>query len=75
MLIQGPLSEELVFRSCMLATIQFGSRVVSKTRMIFTTPLYFGIAHLHHVLEAYAQGGKTPTALRRAYLTSCTWCS
>lgn len=67
------MSEELVFRSCMLATIQFGSRVVSKTRMIFTTPLYFGIAHLHHVLEAYAQGGKTPTALRRAYLTSCMW--
>lgn len=67
------MSEELVFRSCMLATIQFGSRVVSKTRMIFTTPLYFGIAHLHHVLEAYAQGGKTPTALRRASLTSCMW--
>lgn len=69
--VVAPATEELVFRSCMLATIRFSGVPVSKRTMIFTTPLYFGLAHLHHGFDVYRQGGKTVEALRRASLSAC----
>jgi prenyl protein peptidase len=47
----GPLTEELVFRACILA-IHLASHV-SRFTLIYVTPLYFGIAHLHHAYENY----------------------
>ncbi len=44
----SPLTEELVFRSCML-TLVFP--VFSSNDLICIMPLFFGIAHLHHILE------------------------
>lgn len=61
------MTEELVFRSCMLATAKFGGHA-STAVLIFTTPLYFGIAHLHHAWEHYRRGGRTKQARKAALL-------
>lgn len=45
----GPITEEFVFRSGILA-LHLASNISSKY-MIFVTPLYFGVAHLHHAYE------------------------
>lgn len=66
--VVGPTTEELVFRSCMLATLQFGGANLSRMTAILTTPLYFGLAHLHHAYELYRHD-KTPKALQRACLS------
>ncbi|WFD31231.1 CAAX prenyl protease [Malassezia sp. CBS 17886] len=39
----GPVSEELVFRSCTLATLQYGGDVKASGTLIFASPLFFGI--------------------------------
>lgn len=59
-----------MFRSCMLATVQFGGKPVSRAFLIFSTPLYFGLAHLHHAREGYIQAGRTRQAWQRATLTA-----
>ncbi|XP_064407757.1 CAAX prenyl protease 2 [Latimeria chalumnae] len=46
--VVAPLTEELVFRACMLPML------VPCTGLgpaIFTCPLFFGVAHFHHVIE------------------------
>lgn len=47
--LQGPLSEELVWRSC-IVPLHVLARFSGK-KIVFLTPLYFGIAHLHHLYE------------------------
>ncbi|KAJ4369892.1 CAAX prenyl protease [Neocucurbitaria cava] len=47
--IVGPVSEELVWRSCIVPLHVLAH--FSGTQIIFLTPLYFGIAHLHHLYE------------------------
>ncbi|OAL01874.1 Abi-domain-containing protein [Phaeosphaeriaceae sp. SRC1lsM3a] len=47
--IVGPVSEELVWRSCIVPLHVLGH--YSGTQIVFLTPLYFGIAHLHHLYE------------------------
>jgi prenyl protein peptidase len=49
----GPLSEELVFRSAILALFLSSSSGLSLTQLVFLTPLYFGVAHVHHAVELY----------------------
>ena len=49
--IVGPFSEEFVFRSCMIP-IFINNFSFSQT--CYLTPLYFGIAHLHHIIEGIA---------------------
>jgi len=67
--IIGPVTEELVFRSCIIATAAtLAPR--SKAYLIFVTPLYFGIAHAHHAYEAYNNGGRTRRALQNGILVS-----
>ncbi|XP_075044827.1 CAAX prenyl protease 2 isoform X2 [Mixophyes fleayi] len=44
----APLTEELVFRACMLPMLV---PCTSPGIAIFTCPLFFGIAHFHHVIE------------------------
>ncbi|CAD0093864.1 unnamed protein product, partial [Aureobasidium vineae] len=48
-LVVGPVSEELVFRS--LAISLFLLAQTSARRITFTSPLIFGVAHVHHLHE------------------------
>jgi len=70
-LTQGPLTEELVFRSTILSVSILGG--LSTRSLIFGTPLWFGLAHAHHALDQWKKGGKTREAAIRAVLTSCEW--
>ncbi|KAM0745590.1 Abi-domain-containing protein [Meredithblackwellia eburnea MCA 4105] len=64
--IIGPLTEELVFRSCIIA-ISHQARF-SVSSIIFLSPIYFGFAHIHHAWEVYIAGGKTKDALVKGVL-------
>lgn len=46
---KGPITEELVFRS-LIVPLHIMAQT-SLTKLIFVTPLYFGIAHIHHCYE------------------------
>lgn len=46
---QGPITEEIIFRS-LITPLHLLSRL-SPAKTIFLTPLYFGIAHIHHYYE------------------------
>lgn len=46
--IIGPLTEEYIFRACML---QLLIDKLTFKQLIFLTPLYFGMAHFHHAIE------------------------
>ncbi|KAK4550556.1 hypothetical protein LTR36_000135 [Oleoguttula mirabilis] len=48
-LVIAPASEELVFRSLTMSIYLLAK--VDPTRMVFITPLIFGLAHLHHLVE------------------------
>lgn len=54
-LIIAPIAEEVVFRGCIVPLLvpHFGS-----TAAIFLAPLFFGLAHLHHLLA-----GQSPVAV------------
>ncbi|CAO2648543.1 Nn.00g078100.m01.CDS01 [Neocucurbitaria sp. VM-36] len=47
--VVGPVSEELVWRSCIIPLHVLAH--FSGKQIVFLTPLYFGIAHLHHLYE------------------------
>jgi prenyl protein peptidase len=47
--MQGPVSEELVWRSCIVPLHVLGH--FSGKQIVYLTPLYFGIAHVHHLYE------------------------
>ncbi|KAK7468376.1 CAAX prenyl protease [Stygiomarasmius scandens] len=71
--IIAPITEELVFRSCILSTYLFAfssTPSLTSTKIIFLSPLHFGLAHLHHAWEAYNRFGRTRAALKRAVLQS-----
>ncbi|XP_026873002.1 CAAX prenyl protease 2 [Electrophorus electricus] len=46
--VVAPFTEELVFRACMLPMLV---PCAGPSRAIFTCPLFFGVAHFHHVIE------------------------
>ncbi|KAF3925830.1 hypothetical protein ABW20_dc0102880 [Dactylellina cionopaga] len=48
--IVGPITEELTFRSHIIA-LHLSVPDPRLTTLVFLTPLYFGIAHLHHFYE------------------------
>ncbi|KAI0004989.1 hypothetical protein BJV74DRAFT_806218 [Russula compacta] len=62
--IAGPISEELVWRSCIACAYRLAG--ASNTFLIFFTPVSFGAAHFHHVWETYNMHGRTRQALRHA---------
>lgn len=69
--VVGPATEEVIWRSCILSVSAFSDpRSLSARRgwLIFGTPLYFGLAHLHHAREVYILRGKTQEAARFACL-------
>ena len=53
-----------MFRSTILAASLLGG--LSTRALVFGTPLWFGIAHAHHALEVWRQGGKTTQAAIQA---------
>ncbi|KAK5131341.1 hypothetical protein LTR08_001007 [Meristemomyces frigidus] len=48
-LVIAPASEELVFRSLTISAYLLAK--VDPTRIVFITPLIFGLAHIHHLVE------------------------
>lgn len=46
---QGPITEEILFRSSIIP-LHLLARI-SPSRIIMITPLYFGVAHVHHFYE------------------------
>lgn len=60
-LLLAPITEELLFRSLLLANDQN-----STNHKIFITPLYFAAAHLHHAIKHY----RTHRNLKNALLAS-----
>ncbi|KAM0787853.1 hypothetical protein ACM66B_003906 [Microbotryomycetes sp. NB124-2] len=64
--VWGPLTEEVLFRSCIITLSALAG--VSRPKLVFLTPLYFGLAHAHHAYEAYVQGDKTARALKLSLL-------
>ncbi|XP_006808549.1 CAAX prenyl protease 2 [Neolamprologus brichardi] len=46
--VVAPLTEELVFRACMLPMLV---PCAGPSTAIITCPLFFGVAHFHHVIE------------------------
>ncbi|KAJ7615516.1 hypothetical protein FB45DRAFT_935875 [Roridomyces roridus] len=64
--VWGPLTEEIVFRGCVLAVYAMSG--VSRGKMIAFAPLAFGLAHFHHARETYNRLGKNKDALKRALL-------
>lgn len=59
--VLGPVTEELVFRSCMVPMLVHAG--ISYPVIIFVSPLIFGLAHVHHALEFIRQGRSIASAL------------
>ncbi|KAF2207015.1 hypothetical protein CERZMDRAFT_51975 [Cercospora zeae-maydis SCOH1-5] len=55
--VVAPWAEEWVFRSLVISLYLLAK--VSPTRIIFTTPLIFGAAHVHHLIE-FVRNGTAP---------------
>lgn len=75
---QGPITEEIIFRS-LITPLHLLSRL-SPTKTVFLTPLYFGIAHIHHYYEyklTHPREETLPALLRSlfqfAYTTLFGW--
>jgi prenyl protein peptidase len=47
--IAGPVTEEILFRSVLIPLHLLAK--ISAAKIVFLTPLYFGIAHVHHYYE------------------------
>lgn len=58
--IAGPLTEELVFRACVLAP--FLTAQVGRLSVLFLCPVFFALAHTHHAYEHYVAHGRTRQA-------------
>ncbi|KAF9915146.1 hypothetical protein BX616_006816 [Lobosporangium transversale] len=66
--IVGPISEEHVFRACMVAIAACSGASVNA--MVFGLSLVFGIAHLHHAYESYVKNGRTRQALVQSIMVA-----
>ncbi|KAL8734272.1 MAG: hypothetical protein Q9181_003263 [Wetmoreana brouardii] len=58
--VAGPVSEEILFRSLLVPLHLLTT--LSPTRVVLLTPLYFGIAHIHHFYEFVLTHPHTPLA-------------
>lgn len=73
-IIVGPLTEELLFRSCSIPLLLASS--TSFSQMIFLSPLIFGLAHVHHFYEfrlTHPQAPMLAALLRSVFQLSYTW--
>ena len=68
--IAGPITEELLFRSVILPIHLLSPLATSPKKLVFLTPLYFGIAHVHHFYEfrlSHPDTPLTPALLRTLF--------
>ncbi|XP_048021272.1 CAAX prenyl protease 2 isoform X1 [Megalobrama amblycephala] len=54
--VVAPLTEEFVFRACMIPMLV---PCIGPTAAIFISPLFFGVAHFHHIIEQLHFGQDT----------------
>ena len=68
----APLAEEVVFRACLLPPLlACGGGTLSPAVASWIAPLFFGVAHLHHLHEQYKRvppGHMSRAILRRIFL-------
>ncbi|ORX73090.1 hypothetical protein DL89DRAFT_290852 [Linderina pennispora] len=74
--IVGPITEELVFRSAVLAL--WTAADIDTNRRVFLSPLIFGVAHVHHAITSYRSGSPLSavalsTCFQFAYTTLFGW--
>ncbi|KAL1409611.1 CAAX prenyl protease [Vanrija albida] len=55
--VVGPVSEELLFRSAILAVSLLG--LLPASYLVFGSPLWFGFAHVHHAIQTYRASERT----------------
>jgi len=60
-LVVGPVTEEIVFRACMCPVLLAGG--FSPTTTIVFVPFFFGIAHLHHIMQHLNTGAQLTQAI------------
>lgn len=65
-LVVAPLAEEWTFRACMLPLLL---QCFTPTTAIFVCPLFFGVAHFHHVVDRVKAGMN----LKHALFISCKY--
>lgn len=68
--VAGPITEELLFRSTILPIHLLSPLGESPKKLVFLTPLYFGIAHVHHFYEfrlSHPDTPLTPALLRTVF--------
>ncbi|KAM5452071.1 CAAX prenyl protease [Microsporum audouinii] len=66
--VAGPVTEEITFRS--IITVIHLMAKMSPVRIVFLTPLYFGIAHVNHFYEtklAQPNAALTPVLIRSLF--------
>lgn len=56
--VAGPITEEIIFRSTLIPLHLLAK--ISPSKIVFLTPLYFGIAHVHHFYEFTLTHPHTP---------------
>uniref|UniRef100_A0A3Q2ZZS6 CAAX prenyl protease 2 n=1 Tax=Kryptolebias marmoratus TaxID=37003 RepID=A0A3Q2ZZS6_KRYMA len=71
--VVAPLTEELVFRACMLPMLV---PCAGPSTAIFTCPLFFGVAHFHHIIELlrFRQGTLSGILLSAGHLMGPVLC-
>ncbi|KAH9813317.1 hypothetical protein DFH28DRAFT_930058 [Melampsora americana] len=71
-LIIGPITEEIVFRACIISTYLLINPNLrpSFSQIIFLSPLWFGAAHIHSIRETYISNGRTREAFLKGLLIS-----
>lgn len=76
--VAGPVTEEVIFRSVIIPLHLLAG--ISPSKIVFLTPLYFGIAHVHHLYEFKLTHSHTPwlpailrSALQFGYTTLFGW--
>lgn len=58
--IAGPVTEEILFRSVLVPLHLLAG--IEPIKIVFLTPLYFGIAHVHHFYEYTLTHPRTPVS-------------
>lgn len=58
--IVAPLSEEFTFRACMLPLLL---QTFKPSTAVLITPLFFGVAHFHHMAERLRAGMEKKTVI------------
>ncbi|KAJ2503330.1 CAAX prenyl protease [Coemansia sp. RSA 1972] len=75
--VVGPVTEELVFRSCVVAL--WAASNLSTTMCVFVSPVIFGVAHVHRAVSLYVKGDGTlgrillSTLVQLSYTTVFGW--